>query len=368
MEPLTTKKLYIPVVYATDNEYALPTFVSIFSLFINAAKTTKYSVFLLIGENFSEKNKKLLQYLQSKFKDHTISIYDMKNKYSDLTSSIPHITIATYYRLEISSILPIDIDKCLYIDGDTIVMQDLAELFTCDINNFYLAGVKAPGYLFPKSTLEQNCKELEIENLDTYINAGVLLMNLNYIRKDNLEETFHFLIEKNYSSMDQHILNKACYGRIKVLEPRYNAMTKYECMNNDSYSKSPHLQMAYSKTEWENVRLNPVILHFADKTKPWSSMNGHCFQIWWEYAFQFSFSESFALYNALADKKLNECTTDLNQKISAMEQKFYECTTALDEKINNLDSSINNLKMSKSYRIGRAITFLPRKIKKLFKQ
>ena len=52
----------------------------------------------------------------------------------DTNSDIP---LASYYRLELHNLLP-DVDRIIYMDGDTIVFQDLSELITLDMKGNYI--------------------------------------------------------------------------------------------------------------------------------------------------------------------------------------------------------------------------------------
>ena len=57
-------------------------------------------------------------------------------------SDISHITSPTYYRLLLPALLP-DVEKCIYIDGDTIVDGDISKLYAEDLGDNLVAGVKA---------------------------------------------------------------------------------------------------------------------------------------------------------------------------------------------------------------------------------
>lgn len=67
-----------------------------------------------------------------------------------------------------------DIDKCLYLDVDIVVQNDLTELYEQDMEEYYIAGVKAAGYYYPPEKKQRNMDRLEMPAFDQYINAGVL--------------------------------------------------------------------------------------------------------------------------------------------------------------------------------------------------
>ena len=61
--------------------------------------------------------------------------------------------------------------------------------------------------------------------VNTYVNAGVLLMNLKYMRRNNAEEKFHslYLNRTDFRYADQDIINFALHDTIKLLPIYYNA-------------------------------------------------------------------------------------------------------------------------------------------------
>jgi len=80
-----------------------------------------------------------------------------------------------------SKILPKEIDKILYLDIDTLLIGPIDELWNIDISNSYCAGAKEPK------------KETDF----SYINTGVLLMNLKKIREDKKDDEWIELLNKN---------------------------------------------------------------------------------------------------------------------------------------------------------------------------
>ena len=106
---------------------------------------------------------------------------------------IPHINLTTYYRLLIGEYLPKEIEKCIYLDVDICVLKDLSELFLIEMKNNYIAGVVAAGYYFNE---KENCERLNLPSMRQYVNAGMLVMNLKQIRKDNMTLKFLELSKK----------------------------------------------------------------------------------------------------------------------------------------------------------------------------
>ena len=272
----------IPVVLAADNNYRYPLMVTLLSSLMNAKKNTKYQFIILVSDQFDMESMELINKLLKQYDMPEAAFYNMQDNYQNIEMQIKHISYATFYRLQLPELLK-EVEKCIYLDVDVVVKKDLKEFFDTELGDNYIAGVKAAGYYYPEEKKTATISLLEIDKLDQYINAGVLLINLKKMREDKLTETFEKLLEKNFPSQDQDILNAACYGHIKVLPPKYNAMTKYNVGIKDEYDRIECLHICYTREEWDEACETPVIIHYADRWKPWQDLRGNFVQEWWKY-------------------------------------------------------------------------------------
>jgi lipopolysaccharide biosynthesis glycosyltransferase len=114
----------------------------------------------------------------------------------------------TMLRCALATMLP-DEKRILWLDCDTIVDEDISDLFEMDLNGYCYAGVLEP----------QKSKDVF-----RYINAGVLLCNLELLRGMCKEqEMIAFLNVCKLNWIDQDIINILCQGRIRVIESIYNS-------------------------------------------------------------------------------------------------------------------------------------------------
>jgi lipopolysaccharide biosynthesis glycosyltransferase len=171
------------------------------------------------------------------------------------------------------------------MDTDVIVLKDLTNLFSTDLEGNYIAGVKAAGYIINKDKTEKYYISIGLKNITEYINAGVTLWNLDNIRRDNLTPKLLELAAKNFSSMDQDVINVAFQGNIKHLPLKYNLMTPYERRYSDKTSAEyKKLVSIYKDDSLNEAFSDPVIIHYADKVKPWNDKTSFLSQVWWKYA------------------------------------------------------------------------------------
>lgn len=131
------------------------------------------------------------------------------------------------YRLFLPTILP-DVKRLIYLDSDIIVNMDIRELWNLDTGGYPVMGRWDPplyGAREVRREEEEKCRKFWDEiDWDEYINSGVLIMNLDIIRKGNnlLEEAEAFWKEWGMSYPDQDAINfifKGCKG---LFSARFN--------------------------------------------------------------------------------------------------------------------------------------------------
>ena len=272
-----SNKVKIPVVLASDENYAPYLFVTMYSAIQNKADNSIYDFYILVPNKFSNNCKKLFKNLETS--TVFVNFVDMNDMFQSSKTTIKHITYPTYYRLLLAELLP-DYDKVLYLDTDVIVLKDLKSLYDYDLNENYIAGVKAAAYILNEKTESLYYKSIGLPELSGYINAGVTLWNIKKIRDDNITPGLISLVDENFKSQDQDIINVVFYGRILFLDFSFNVMTKYL---SGKYAKND-LYDIYGKDVFECGLKNPCIIHYADKRKPWRTIFIPYGIIWWKYA------------------------------------------------------------------------------------
>ena len=109
-------------------------------------------------------------------------------------------------RCVLSFILPEE--RVLWLECDTIVNEDISDLFDINMDGCYYAGVMEP----QKS-----------RDIFRYINSGVLLCNLSLLRDTQKEvELAYFLNNFRFVWADQEVINLLCQGHIRTIDSEYN--------------------------------------------------------------------------------------------------------------------------------------------------
>lgn len=153
---------------------------------------------------------------------------------------IEHISVETYFKLFLPSILKVS--KILYLDVDLIVVGDLADLYTHQLGTFSIAARTYDNSL--KWVVERNLSN-GLPEEHNYFNAGVLLLDLDLLRRNKYFEKAINLVLQDNNINDQDALNRIVKSDFSELQARYNWT----------------LHQKDSKEE-------PVIIHFPGKYKP----------------------------------------------------------------------------------------------------
>ena len=268
----------LAVVFAFDDNYAMPFAVTIESLLSNKSKETFYDVFCLIPNDFSAENMSRIEKLNDKYNDFSMTFINLGDRFKNEKMKMKHISYVTYFRLLIPELLA-DYDKCLYLDVDMAVCQDLTWLFAYDLTGYYVGVVRHPLLNTRRKVGKYDTAK------DTYFNAGMLLMNLDLMRKDNKQEEFIGLMSEGFVMQDEDILNLACFNKAKFLPLKYNLMTSICGPFEKIRAKRLRGQEYYSATQ------DPAIVHYIMAQKPWKCKSLPYFNVWDKYFKQSVFSD-----------------------------------------------------------------------------
>ncbi|MDR0920356.1 MAG: glycosyltransferase, partial [Oscillospiraceae bacterium] len=220
--------------------------------------------------------------LKQEHNNFNIELLNMGEQFKEFRD--PRFSEVCFYMFKIFSLLPQGLDKCIYLDCDTLILKDLKELYDFDLGDNYVAGVPdiiRLGKFYGAPDPERYT--FEVQTLDHYVNSGVLLWNLDKCRKDNIEERLiSFLTEKwNGHFHDQCVINAVCYPKIIDLPFKFNAQTYFFGLDAE-YGKGLSDTSCFSKEDWDEGRSDPTVVHFCE-FKPWRKPQIYAKE-WWQTA------------------------------------------------------------------------------------
>ncbi len=264
------------IVLTTDDNYAVPTMVTISSILSSAEAGTWFHIYILCAEDLGPDVRQRIAGIQEKYRQADVTFVEVRDEKLDFAVTTAYIPVASYYRLYMGSLIPAD--RCLFIDGDMIVRRDLAEVYGVDLDGYYAAGVRDMGVQCHFADYESYAAYLGIPNMHTYVNAGFLVFNLKKMREDGMDRKMTDYIGRGYKYMDQDIINKLCHGKIRLLPLRYDFFTEY-------YNSLPEWDLSgYSLQELEGIGQEPAVYHFTGIFKPWVCTRLTVNRIWWDEA------------------------------------------------------------------------------------
>jgi lipopolysaccharide biosynthesis glycosyltransferase len=270
----------IAVVVAADDNYALPLAVTVQSALDSLPSDAHIELYVIDGGISPESRQRLLESwndsrLRVRWLEFNLSLLDgMKVS--------GHVTRMTYARLLLPQLLPVDLERVIYLDSDLIVLHELAKLWQQPVDGVACGACQDPsapwldaehmlpnysccGRFLSAARPIPNFHELGLDACEPYFNAGVLLVNLRYWREHSITERAIECLHANQPHVlwwDQYALNVVLHRRWRALDIRWNQGTV-------AYRFPSHLDSPLDLNTYYQLRYQPWIVHFSAQIKPW---------------------------------------------------------------------------------------------------
>lgn len=259
------------IALCTDDNYAKYCMTAIVSILENN-RDTKCRIYVLI-DSLDETNRNLFNYLSNYYKQEILVTEIPLDSFSNLITRSRYRK-SMYYRFLLPDI--IDDDKVLYLDCDIINRKPLSDFYNTNLKDKAAAVIEdAQG--------DDVRLHNQIRYLGKYFNSGVMLMNLDYWRRNHVKEQLVKFIENNPNRCfypDQDALNIVLADKVIFVPYTYNCQQAW-------YLPLERIQFSYEK--WNKVTEvihDPVIVHFTFGDKPWFKECSHPYKGWFlQYAF-----------------------------------------------------------------------------------
>lgn len=277
----------INICLSSDLHYEPHLWVTISSIIGSAKSESDYYLYILDG---GIKNKDNFFELIKQDKRFSIEFIDMSNQYLSSFES-RHVSRAAYYRLSIFKLFK-DFERIIYIDADSYVLSDIAELFDMDIGNKQIAGVKdSISYEIPwrEKYIKHNDysgKALNYykdylgfskEKFENYFSSGVLLINLKNIDIEQKQKKLEEFLKNDYYSHDQDILNLLFNEKETYLLGR-----EWNYFNSGPTLKEEDFALEKERDNYLKGKCKPKIISYV--LKPWlkENINAPYADIYWK--------------------------------------------------------------------------------------
>ena len=258
----------IPIFFAVDNGYIPFLAVALQSLIENSSRKNTYIIKVLYTDITKENQEKIKKYEQENVSIEFVDLNYYIDGIKDKLYTRDYYSKTTYFRLFIPELYP-QYDKVLYLDSDIVVLDDIANLFNVNIGDNLIAA--APDDVITTIEVFQNYVEkvVGVNSSDRYFNAGILVMNLDELRKFKFQEKFIYSLSMIRFSVaqDQDYLNRLCKGRVYLLDNVWDRMPIGGDVVPRDELKIIHYNLAFKPWHFEDILYKEYFWEYAQKTE-----------------------------------------------------------------------------------------------------
>ena len=274
----------VPIVMAFDTGFLLPSAVAMISVMENGNNSTRYHFFIITESEYKDMDCGLFDLIGRRYPNFSCQyVFFESDIFADARLPMHVTSKLCFARMLIPTILS-SLDYCIYLDGDTVVRQDINLLGHIaaeyrDFSQCYLMAAPDLSLRYGEGMFFEDFRKcLGQDNLDYYFNSGVMVMNLRKLREDRMLEQFQCHADRGYFFGDQDILNVCCWKKTEMLPVCWN-------MYPGNIGDETMLGKGCSDQDKTDIMEGKAsILHFAGKDKPWNCIETFWEHEWYQYA------------------------------------------------------------------------------------
>ncbi len=279
LEPLPSMAIRegdVVAVLSSDSVYEPHLWVTLTTMAESADKTRNYRLYILDG---GIKNKLAIEHIFKKYQNFKVEFIDMTAQFNGVFES-RSVSRAAYYRLAIFLLFE-NFNRVLYIDADSYILSDIAELFDVDMYGKQIAGVrdsinyeipwrekkiKYPRYSGKAVDYFTDYLQLTPERLGKYFSSGVLVFNMDQMDLNRKKKDLKRLLLRDYYCHDQDILNLLFdEDQIHILGREWNYFNSGPILREEDFF------LEEEKENYLGSKLKPKIVSYV--LKPWLKEN-----------------------------------------------------------------------------------------------
>lgn len=212
-----------------------------------------------------------------------------------------YLSKEAYFRLLAPELLP-EYQTALYLDSDIVVRTGWTDIFKINLDGYFLAAVPDiwdnwKCYLKHSQLAEYREKELKMTNHREYFNSGVMLLNLEAMRREFKDgELLRLASSKDWKKHDQDVINMTCKGKVLFLSYKWNLI---ECPGKEAFATVSQEERYHIQDSQENR----LIIHFASR-KPWIIKGVQNESDFWRYAVKSPYFD--ALFSLFIEEQMQQ--------------------------------------------------------------
>lgn len=258
----------IPVFFAVDDGYCPFLAVAIQSLIDNSSQENTYLIKVLNTDISEGNKKKILKYERENVDIEFVDLNYYIQKVKDKLYTRDYYSKTTYFRLFLPNLYP-QYDKVLYLDSDIVILDDIAKLYNIDMGDNLVAAAPDDVIQFNEVFQTYAEKVVGVASYKNYFNAGILLMNLDQMRKFKFQEKFIYSLDRITFAVaqDQDYLNRLCKGRVKLIERIWNRMPIADPKIKTESVKLIHYNLAFKPWHFEDILYKEFFWMYAQETE-----------------------------------------------------------------------------------------------------
>jgi lipopolysaccharide biosynthesis glycosyltransferase len=182
-----------------------------------------------------------------------------------------------YFRLFLGALLPPPVERVVYLDADVLVRRSLRDLWEADLDGCVLGAVRDAyrPWMVRNTTFHWRTEQVPPDA--PFFNTGVLLVDLEQWRRDDLGARALAVLADSATMFDQCALNVLMVGGFAALHPRWNLQT-YHLVGDDCLAFA-----AEGRDRLDAAVRDPAVVHFTGGTynRPWEAPCGNPYRDEW---------------------------------------------------------------------------------------
>ncbi|QKF74873.1 glycosyltransferase family 8 protein [Campylobacter lari] len=372
------------IAFSCSIEYIKYCAVVITSILMHGSHKEEYRFYIITSSLISKSMLEQINIFEKKLNEnYTVNIslfFINEDEYKN--HPIYAGSTASFWRLKIADALPSDVDKCIFLGVDVLVLGDIKKLIEVDLQNktvgmapdcFNFKGflrsmksrdIKKPDFIFPYP--------------ECYSNVDVMLIDLKQWRQKNIAQQCELLFQHYIPKwVEQDLINAVLGDDIYELSPRWNfwigghyvigRLGKKVTFKGESLK--PYWK--YTRSEFEQSERNIQIAHFTHCCrKPWVTPYSHLdqdfkfikypyYDTWWHIAMQTPVfkEELIEIYKTIENNKVDVYQNTVISQIKSLQVKIKDNELKLVQ-IQTSNNTLNNTIKEKDSIIKSNITQL----------